>query len=312
MPLVSILVPVYNVEDYVGVCLESLVKQTYSSIEIIVINDGSTDRSLEIVEAYQEKYPQIQIYTYRNAGVSTTRNRALQKANGEYIMFVDSDDSIELNTVEEMVNMMEKENCDIVTCGYAFEFKHFKIHRRVCKDGIMSNKEALHSLAKGTGINNYPWAKLFKRSCFNGVRFPANQLAFEDAYTIFKAIINSKRIGNISARYYHYNYRKGSLTNQMNLQTIYRMRESVVYQENYLKRYYPEENFEFSIQYYNTDMVLLFTMFRYYNRSDHVKYVASDIDWKQINPIFHLGYSIFKNIVSWKVGCITRPQEDFE
>ncbi len=312
MQLVSILVPVYNVEDYVGQCLDSLVNQTYPNIEIIVINDGSTDRSLEIVEAYQKKYSQIQLYSYKNAGVSTTRNRALSKANGDYLMFVDSDDSISLNTIEEMVHMMEDEDCDIVTCGYSFEFKHFKINRRVAKDGVMTNLEALHSLAKGTGINNYPWAKLFKRSCFKGVCFPENQEAFEDAYTIFKAIIHARKIGNISKRYYHYNHRVGSLTNQMDLKTIYRMRESIRYQQSYLERYYPEEKFEFAIQYYNTDMVLLFTMLRYYNRNDHVKYDPSEIDWKQINLFYRIGYLLFRNIVLWKVGCHYQAQEDFE
>lgn len=82
MPFVSILVPVYNVEAYIGQCLDSLVNQTYSNMEIICINDGSTDRSLEIIEAYQKKYPQIHVYSYANAGVSTTRNRALALAQG--------------------------------------------------------------------------------------------------------------------------------------------------------------------------------------------------------------------------------------
>ena len=98
----------------------------------------------------------------------------------------------------------------------------------------------------------------------------------------------------------------------MDLKTIYRMRESIRYQQSYLERYYPEEKFEFAIQYYNTDMVLLFTMLRYYNRNDHVKYDPSEIDWKQINLFYRIGYLLFRNIVLWKVGCHYQAQEDFE
>lgn len=312
MPFVSILVPVYNVEAYIGQCLDSLVNQTYFNMEIICINDGSTDRSLEIIEAYQKKYPQIHVYSYANAGVSTTRNRALALAQGDMIMFVDSDDFIALDTVEKMVYKMEKDACDLVTCGYSFEIGRFKVNRRVCKNGNMTNIEALHSLAEGTGINNYPWGKLFKRSCFDGVRFPENQYAFEDAYTIFKAIIQAKKIGNLSQRMYHYQYRKGSLTNEMDLATIYRMRKSIVYQEGYLRHQFPMEKFNFSVQYYNADMMILYTLVKSYHRSDRVIFEPSDIDWKTINPILRIGYVILSCVANWKVGCMRRVQEDFK
>ena len=93
-PLVSILVPVYNVEKYIATCLDSLLAQSYPNIEIVLIDDGSPDRSIEICQKYAKKFPNIHVYIYENAGISTTRNRALDHANGDYYMFVDSDDYI--------------------------------------------------------------------------------------------------------------------------------------------------------------------------------------------------------------------------
>ena len=94
MPKVSIIVPIYNVEKYLSKCLESILLQTYKNIEIIIINDGTTDSSLEIANLYASKYDFIHVYSYENAGISTTRNRALEKATGDYYLFVDSDDYI--------------------------------------------------------------------------------------------------------------------------------------------------------------------------------------------------------------------------
>lgn len=92
---VSILIPVYNVEKYLSKCLESILLQTYKNIEIIIINDGTTDSSLEIANLYASKYDFIHVYSYENAGISTTRNRALEKATGDYYLFVDSDDYLD-------------------------------------------------------------------------------------------------------------------------------------------------------------------------------------------------------------------------
>ena len=101
---VSILIPVYNVEKYLSKCLESILLQTYKNIEIIIINDGTTDSSLDIAELYAFNYDFIHVYSYENAGISTTRNRALEKATGDYYLFVDSDDYVNPHMIEKMIN----------------------------------------------------------------------------------------------------------------------------------------------------------------------------------------------------------------
>ena len=106
---VSILIPVYNVEKYLSKCLESILLQTYKNIEIIIINDGTTDSSLDIAELYASKYDFIHVYSYENAGISTTRNRALEKATGDYYLFVDSDDYLNPHMIEKMIKWVYNE-----------------------------------------------------------------------------------------------------------------------------------------------------------------------------------------------------------
>ena len=115
---VSIIIPVYNVQEYLSVCLDSVVKQTIKNKEIIVINDGSTDKCYEILTEYKRKFPEIIIINQKNRGISETRNAGLKAASGEYIAFVDSDDFIELNMFEKMYKSAKRENADIVICNY--------------------------------------------------------------------------------------------------------------------------------------------------------------------------------------------------
>ena len=119
--LVSVIVPVYNVEPYLPRCLDSLLDQTYEHIEIIVVNDGSTDGSGEICRAYAQKHAQIAYHAKENEGISATRNFGLERACGEYVMFVDSDDHIDADMVSRMVDVMEREQADLVQCAYRMD-----------------------------------------------------------------------------------------------------------------------------------------------------------------------------------------------
>lgn len=122
-PQVSIIVPVYNVQNYIERCLNSLVNQTFKDIEIITINDGSTDKSLELLNKYAKEDIRVSVIDLGDEGVSYCRNLGIEKANGKYIMFVDSDDWIDSNMVEVMYKKAEENNLDLVMCSYIREFK---------------------------------------------------------------------------------------------------------------------------------------------------------------------------------------------
>ncbi len=309
--MISILVPVYNVGDYLSRCLDSILGQTFKDFEIVIVNDGSKDHSQKIAQKYAERHDCIRLYNYKNAGISTTRNRLLEHASGDYVMFVDSDDYIHPKTLETMMNIMIQRDCDIVCCGYSMDYRLGSFYRKVETKPVLSKMEALRSLAENKGMNNYPWAKLFKKSCFDNVRFPESLRGFEDTYTIFKAINNAARIGCTPKRFYHYVQHAGSLTHHMDLEEAYDMRRAYEYQENYLHRLYPEENFKYDTHLVNSDFVILYTIFMYYTKKERPKYTPCSVNWKNVNPFTHLAYELFKNLCAVRYGWSKKSAQEF-
>ena len=282
MPLVSILVPVYNVGKYIRKCLDSLVHQTYPNIEIVLINDGSTDSSLEICQEYAKDYNNIHVFSYENKGISTTRNRALDNMKGDYLLFVDSDDFIDKRMVEKMMERMQETQADIVMCGYVMDyFKIIPFYRPVARKALYNNIETLHRMILNKGINNYPWAKLYKASTFKNVRFPENTYGFEDTRTIFKAIIQSHTIATMPNRYYHYVQRRGSITNRMS---------------------FPEERFDYTMNYYNLDMVIIYTLLLFVKKEDKPTFKSSINNWNHISFPFKFAYVVWLKLACIKFG----------
>lgn len=302
--LVSILVPVYNTAPYLDRCMDSLLNQTYSDLEVVVINDGSTDNSFEKLLAYQKKDTRVHVFSYSNSGISKTRNRALAKAKGDLILFVDSDDYIEPDMLEVMVNALKKRNLDLVQCNFVMDFGPVPFFRRATGNKTFTNLEALHALVAEKYLNNYPWGKLYKKELFEGITFPENMKGFEDTCTIFKTIANAKRVGTIPERFYHYEQRMGSLTNCMSLTTVYGMRRAYQYQEEYLKKRFPNEQFSFDQAQYNTDMVLIYTLIVFSRRKDDPKFVGAKIDWSKLNfsPVMKAAYEAWLKLAELKLG----------
>ena len=151
MENVTVIIPVYNSEKYIGKCIESVINQTYKNVKILLINDGSTDKSKEILGKYRSEYENIEVINQNNKGVAVTRNEAIMKVNTKYLMFIDNDDFIDSNYIETYINSAEENNYDIVMGGY----------RRVnCKGKIMF-KEKLKDTPWSKYIILAPWAKIY-------------------------------------------------------------------------------------------------------------------------------------------------------
>jgi CDP-glycerol glycerophosphotransferase len=207
---VSIIVPVYNVEKYLKQCMESLVNQTLREIEIITVNDGSPDNSIEILERYAKKYPdKVKVFSTENRGVSHARNYGLDRASGDYVMFVDSDDYIELDMAKKLYRKAIKDHNDLVMCArynvYEVEGKK-EPRRKVLKIFSMNQNfkmsERKFELAHASP---FPWDKLYKRSLLEGIRFPEG-IRFEDLVVAFEAVTRAESIGVVHEPLY--NYRK--------------------------------------------------------------------------------------------------------
>ena len=215
-PKVSVIVPVYNVEPYIEHCLETLVNQTLTEIEIIVVNDGSTDNSQVSVDRYAKKYPdRVFPYHKENGGLSDARNFGMQRARGDYIGFVDSDDYVEETMFEKLYEKAAQEDADIVVCGY-YAIDEAAGKTKTLQTGNLSYfNKSLFDNPKLLYVNApYAWNKLFRRSMLeeNALQFPKG-LIFEDIATSYPAFLCAAKISKVDEPLYHYYLRrKGSIT----------------------------------------------------------------------------------------------------
>ena len=198
MPKISVIITVYNVEKYLSRCLDSVVNQTFKDLEIICVNDGSTDNSAEILDRYASKDKRIIIINQKNGGLSAARNTGLRHASGQYIGFVDSDDWIDIDYYECLVGLAEKNNADIVMAGM----------RVVDQDNISDNTtpnmvtnnfvKKIKNLPNG-GIND----KLLKSELFQGLEFPVGRY-YEDNVVLLKVMYYSKIVVFTNSVSYYY------------------------------------------------------------------------------------------------------------
>lgn len=209
MTKVSVIVPVYNTENFLERCLNSLVNQTLNDMEIIVVNDGSTDASQEIIDRFANDFPNIiRAYRKKNGGLSSARNYGLDKATGEYIGFIDSDDYVELDMFEKMYNKTCSRNFDVVVCGvrYVYKEKTFIASSRINNDLISKDQVKNHM------VDIYPaaWNKIYKCNLFN-VRFKKG-IWYEDVEFLYRLFPYVNSIGVVKEPLINYVQRDGAIT----------------------------------------------------------------------------------------------------
>ena len=221
---VSIIVPVYNVEAYLPECMESLVHQTLEEIEIIAVNDGSPDNSIDILNRYAKEYPnKVKVFTTENHGVSHARNFGLEQATGEFVLFVDSDDYLELNMCEILYTKAITDGNDYVLCARnnIYENNDGSISKKVAATlPISQNFKLSDRKFELVKISPFPWDKMFKRTLLDGIRFPEG-LRFEDLVVAFSVAAKAECIGKVNLPLY--NYRRttqGGFLNSFNKATM--------------------------------------------------------------------------------------------
>jgi len=210
MVKVSVIVPVYNVENYLEKCLESLVNQTIEDIEIIVVNDGSPDNSQKIIDNYVQKYPNlIKGYVKENGGLSDARNYGIERANGEYIGFVDSDDYVEPTMFEKLYKKALENDFDIAVCDVNLVGNNEKyISSEVISDIYQKND------VKTQMINIYPvaWNKIYKRTLFSEKTMFKKGVWYEDVEFLYRVFPYIKSIGTVKEALINYVDREGAIT----------------------------------------------------------------------------------------------------
>lgn len=214
--LISIIVPVYNVQDYLEKCILSIINQTYKKLDIILVDDGSTDDSGIICDEYCKNDSRIRVIHQNNCGLSSARNAGIEIAYGDYIGFVDSDDYIDATMFEKLYFAAKKNNAQISICNYFLinteniktKYKNTIIH----KEKVFNNTVAIEQMCRGNLFQFHAWNKLYKKELFIGTRFPLGKL-FEDIFTTHKVMYKAEKVVVIPESLYFYVQRNGSILN---------------------------------------------------------------------------------------------------
>lgn len=208
--LVSILVPVYNVESYLSQCLDSLINQTYNNLQIVLIDDGSKDNSWSIMQDYATKDNRIEIYHQENAGVATTRNNLLEKIKGEYVLFVDSDDWIELDMVEFLINKAINESTDMVVCGNVVNDTRPALNYT---EEIWPQDKVIKEFLRHVHFNGSLWNKLISFRLLKKQPTFHREISYgEDALFTWQLIQEVQNVVVTNKQLYHYRINEGSLS----------------------------------------------------------------------------------------------------
>lgn len=290
---ISVIVPVYRVEEFLDDCIKSIVNQTYHNLQIILVDDGSPDSCGEICENWAKVDDRIIVIHKENGGLSDARNAGLAIATGDYIAFVDSDDWIEPRMYEVMLSIIKKEKADIVACGFIDTYSQKSItHSYPYVTG--SSETFLKYIYSDTIFPVAAWNKLYKKELWNSFSFPKGKIC-EDAFTTYLLVDKASRIVQIPDALYHYRIRENSImTSKFRLA---RMDEEEAWRDNYLymKKNYPEISglaYDFYLQKVN----ILFHMI------SPEQYIEFRKEYDYLYDILNknLKYVLFKSRLSWK------------
>ena len=280
MPKVSVIVPFYNVENYIEKCLETLVNQTLKDIEIILVNDGSKDRSIDIVNKFLKQYPEKIVYLEKeNGGLSDARNFGIPHAKGEYIAFLDSDDYVEKDMYENMYELAKKEDSDMVECDFYWEYPD-----KLKKDeGIIyhGKKEMIEK------VRVVAWNKLIKKEILekSDVKFPKG-LRYEDVEFTYKLVPYIEKVSFLKKPCVHYVQREGSISNKQNERNkeIFDVLDNVI---NYYKEKNIYDTYKDELEYVYVRYAFCSSLLRIVKIKDEdIQQRLLDLTWDNVNTKF--------------------------
>lgn len=292
--MISVIIPVYNVEQYLDECVKSVVNQTYKNLEIILVDDGSTDNSGKRCDEYARTDERIRVIHKQNGGLSSARNAGIEIAEGEYFTFIDSDDYITSDMVEQLLFVVEKTGADISSCRMARDEQLLDIG--IDEDiSVFTPTETLGLLLQENKLLTSASFKLYKRELFENIRYPEGKL-YEDLGTTYKLIHLSNKVAFVDVRKYYYRTNPESITksNFTNKQLDYY--EIAAELRQFIEKNYPEHmrsaknhSVRMSVAFMRKISVCGF------NDKKTIAFLVSDIR-KNIFGYLSSGYSIFSKL----------------
>lgn len=285
--LISIIIPVYKVEEYLEKCIESVLKQTYTNLQIILVDDGSPDNCGKICDEYAKKDSRIEVIHKVNGGLSDARNVGIAKAKGKYIGFVDSDDYIKEDMYEILINLIKEYDADVSICNL-YDVIDGKEYIRNNENGIQeySRLEILKEVLLDKNIQSYAWNKLYKKELFDEIKYPIGK-KYEDIGTTFYVFEKCNKIVVTSKPEYYYLKRSDSLVNNVTESTV------LDYTDIIIQRYlYTQKNIE-ELRKYN-NYYLAKTLITAHNDIELLGSISEKMQEKY-KDLYNLVYNIMKN-----------------
>lgn len=238
--LISVIIPVFNIENFLGRCVDSVRLQTYSNLEIILVDDGSTDRCPELCDHYSETDGRIKVLHKCNGGLSSARNAALREAAGEFLFCLDGDDFIDLNCIEILYRNLIEHRADLSVGNYCYYFESGETRPHGKRDlrTLLTQKEAIELIGRGRDFTGSAWGKLYRRELFDGIEYPEGKLC-EDQFVIYKILMRCSRIYFDSRPLYFYFVRRDSIMNSQGAENVLDVVEAARENEKMIRSRYP-------------------------------------------------------------------------
>ena len=258
---ISVIVPIYKVEKYIRRCIDSIINQTYKDLEIILVDDGSPDNCPKIIEEYAKLDSRIKVIHKENGGLSSARNAGMKIATGDYLAFVDSDDTIDIKMYEVLYDVLKRNNADISVCDILRIHENDKgeviypeVQQNPVRETEFERAEMIKQMLVNGNIGNFACTKLFKKELFGGITFPDGKV-YEDVATIYKVVHKANKIVYVNKVLYYYLFgRVGAITSSFSEKKILDSLEAYHTQYEFLSKNYKE-----IAPYVNVTWVKMFT-----------------------------------------------------
>jgi glycosyltransferase involved in cell wall biosynthesis len=270
--LISVIVPVYKVEDYLPRCVDSIINQSYKNLEIILVDDGSPDNCPKICDEYAKNDNRIKVIHKKNGGLSDARNAGMKVATGEYISFIDSDDYVSSDFIEILCNTMISENSDIVECSIVkfYEDNHFDDYKDDCDISCYETEEGLSKLIAENPFHQYVWNKLYRANLVLDIKFAVGKLN-EDEFWTYQAFGKAKKVSRINKTIYFYFQRKSSIMgNKYNLRRLDAL-EGKYNRQLYIEEAFPNLVVQSKIDFFGSCIFACQSAMKFLNRDDRKK-----------------------------------------
>lgn len=241
LPLISIIIPIYNVEDYLLNCLESVKSQRYQYLQVILVNDGATDSSAKIAEEFIEGDARFRLIHQKNKGLSGARNTGLKEAKGDFVFYLDSDDVLTNNALELLVNAATKHQADVVQGNFYYDYPDYLLLNNQQKEAIAvyDREEAMWALLEHKTVLNFAWGKLIRRDLAQKHTFPEGKY-YEDTFWKYKIIHDAEKYVALKQPVLYYLQRGSAISGVFSIRNLDQL-EGEIERLDFVKKYYPKK-----------------------------------------------------------------------